>query len=89
MASIIFRDGKSKPWLAQVHRKGHRIFSRSFAQKKDAQRWAAEQERTIDLTGLPLTIEELKNTTVGDLVDRYLEKVTPRKASRENEPVIQ
>ena len=88
MASIIFRDGKSKPWLAQVHRKGHRIFSRSFAQKKDAQRWAAEQERTIDLTGLPLTIEELKNTTVGDLVDRYLEKVTPRKASRENEKLV-
>ena len=85
MASIVFRTGKPKPWLAQINRKGHRIFSRSFVQKKDAERWAVEQERTIDLTGLPLTIEELKKKTVGDLVDRYLRDVTPTKASAENE----
>ena len=89
MASIVFRDGKSKPWLAQINRKGHRIFSRSFIQKRDAERWANEQERTIDLTGLPLTIEQLRNTTVGDLVDRYLKNVTPqKKASAENEKLV-
>ena len=89
MASIVFRKGKSKPWLAQINRKGHKIFSRSFVLKKDAERWASEQERTIDLTGLPLTIEELKKQTVGDLVDRYLKEVTPNKiGSAENERLI-
>ena len=89
MATIIFRKDKTKPWLAQVARKGHRTFSKSFIAKKDAQRWAAEQERTIDLTGLPLTIEELRKQTVGDLVDKYLEKVTPGKiGSKDNEKLV-
>ena len=88
MASIIHRKDREKPWLAQVARKGHPTFSKSFIAKKDAERWAAEQERNIDLVGLPLTIKELKKQTVGDLVDRYLEKVTPDKASAENEKLV-
>jgi hypothetical protein len=85
MASIVLRKGKSKPWLAQIHRKGHKTFSRSFSQKRDAERWASEEERTIEITGLPMTIEGLKKQTVGELVDRYLREVTPTKAGAENE----
>ena len=88
MASIVFRKGRNRPWRAQIKKKGHKTFNKSFAQKKDAQRWAAEQERTIDLTGLPLTVEQLKKTTVGDLIDRYLKEVTPQKASAENEKLV-
>ena len=88
MASIVFREGRNRPWRAQIRRKGHSTFNKSFTQKKDAQRWAAEQERTIDLTGLPLTIEQLRKTTVGDVVDRYLKEVTPQKASVENEKLV-
>jgi integrase len=85
MATIVFRTGKNRPWLAQIRRKGHRVFSKSFVRKGDAQRWAAEQERAIDIHGLPLTVEELKKTTIGDLVDRYLVEVTPFKETASNE----
>jgi hypothetical protein len=61
----------SCPWRAQVKRKGHGTMVKHFVTKKEAQRWGEEQERSIRLAGLPLTNEELKKQTVGDIVRRY------------------
>ena len=88
MASIIHRKGRDRPWMAQVHRKGHGKFTKSFVLRREAELWAGEQERQIRLRGLPLTHDELKKVTVGELVDRYLKEVSPSKASHEIEKLI-
>lgn len=59
---------RTLPWRAQVRRKGHKVMVKMFMTKAEAQAWADEQERTIRLTGLPLTIDDLKKQTVGDIV---------------------
>lgn len=63
---------RTRPWRAHVHRKGYKPLVKMFRTERDAERWSAEQERSIDIAGLPLTIEELKKHTVRDLVRRYL-----------------
>jgi integrase len=80
MAQGIYKLPSGK-YRAHVHRKGHKQITRAFAYEADAIRWKKEQDRSIDLTGLPLTIDELKNKTVGDLVRRYLVEITPTKAT--------
>jgi integrase len=59
-----------------------------FATKQEAEHWAAEQERTIRMTGLPLTIEELKKVTVADIVKRYMKEKTPKKGCAPNEMTV-
>ena len=88
MATIVHRKGRNLPFLAQVCRKGHPTFSKSFLLRREAEHWAAEQERQIRLRGLPLTHDDLKKVTVGELVDRYLKEVSPTKASHEIEKLI-
>src|SRR5262249_4209906 len=48
----------------------------------------AEQDRSVDLTGLPLTIESLKKHTVGEIVRRYIEEKTPAKGCRVSETTV-
>ena len=79
---------RTLPWRAQVRRKGHKAMVKMFKTKPEAERWATEQERTIRLTGLPLTIDDLKKHTVGDIVCRYLKEVTPTKGSRVSETAV-
>ena len=79
---------RTLPWRAQIRRKGHKPMVKMFRTKGEAERWASEQERTIRLTGLPLTIDELKKHTVGDIVRRYLEEITPTKGCRVSETTV-
>ena len=79
---------RTLPWRAQVRRKGHKVLVKMFASKGEAEHWATEQERTIRLTGLPHTIEELKKHTVGDIVRRYLKEITPTKGCRVSETTV-
>jgi integrase len=62
-----------------VRREGYPPLSKSFASKADAAAWARDQERAIDRAELPTTVRELKGVTVGDLLRRYSETVTPTK----------
>src|SRR5262245_24423035 len=78
------KDG-SYSYRAHVHRNGQLITKGGYKSKKDAARWGREQERSIDNTGLPLTIEELKKHKASDIIDRYLKDVTPTKASAKTE----
>jgi integrase len=70
---------RGSSWQAQVRREGYPPLSKSFASKADAAAWARDQERAIDRAELPTTVRELKGVTVGDLLRRYSETVTPTK----------
>jgi len=70
-------------WQCQVRSRG-KYASRSFLVKADAERWGREQEIAFDRTGL--TTAPLGGT-LGDLVGRYLQEVTPKKKSAKNEAI--
>jgi hypothetical protein len=76
------------PWRAQVRRKGHGVLVKCFATKAEAEHWAAEQERSIRLTGLPQTIDDLKNRTFAEFIRRYRDEITPTKGSRVSETTV-
>lgn len=82
MATIRKRGDK---WQVQVRRKGVPPLSRSFFLKADAQAWARQIELEADRSGLSPDTAILHQTTVKDLVSRYLAEVVPRKQSAANE----
>lgn len=69
-----FRD----KWQAIVRRKGHPPQSKTFELKKDAEKWARQQERLMD-AGEWVDRSEAKRTTLGELLDRYGNEVCPTK----------
>ena len=79
---------RTLPWRAQIRRKGHPALVKMFKTKTEADTWANEQERQIRMAGLPLTIEDLKRQTVSDIVQRYLNEITPTKGSRVSEATV-
>jgi integrase len=85
MASIMYLPGRKLPWRAQVKRKGHPTLIKHFLTKDEAELWAAEQERSIRLVGLPLTVSTLQNHTVREIVEKYRDEVTPTKAGKVQE----
>ncbi len=70
---------RGSSWHAQVRRKGYPALTRSFESKADALAWARDKERGIDRADLPSNPRDLKTLTVGDLLRRYGETVTPVK----------
>jgi integrase len=70
---------RGQRWQVQVRRIGYPDFSKSFLTKSDAEKWAREKERAVDRAELPINVGDLKHTTVGDLLERYRDTVTPRK----------
>src|SRR5262249_35561865 len=56
--------------------------------EEDAERWIREQERSIEITGLPLTVDALRKHTLGSLVERYLKEKTPDKGSAYSETTV-
>ena len=51
------------------------VYSKAFTLKPDAERWAREQERSIELHGLHATFKEYQRVPVSELITRYLEKI--------------
>ena len=74
MASIRKR-GKS--WQVQVRSRKTGAISKSFHRKGDAERWAIEQEELIQ-TGQFAQIQ-IQDLNLADLMQTYVEKVTPTK----------
>jgi integrase len=72
-------------WKAQIRRAGFPSLSKSFLSKSDAEKWARDNERSIDRGELPLNHNELKATTLRDLLTRYLEQITPTKRGSNSE----
>ena len=65
-------------WQVIVKRKGYPTKSNTFDLKKDAEKWGRQQERLMD-TGEWADTAPAQQTTLGELLDRYLEEVTPTK----------
>lgn len=70
---------RSDRWNVQIRRKGSPALSRSFLTKADAQAWARQIESEADRRGLPASRKVLDDLTVGDLLTRYGDEVTPAK----------
>ena len=74
MATIRKRQNK---WEAQIRKKGYLPHSKTFLYKNDAQLWARSRERSMDLgEHLP---PPPSHQTLGDLLTRYAEEITPCK----------
>lgn len=76
MATIRRRGDR---WHVQIRRKGSPSFTRSFAQKRDAQRWARDSETAIYYSRLPPDPKALASVTLGELVRRYRDTVSTTK----------
>jgi len=85
MASIRKRKGK---WQVQVRRKGSGAVSRTFHVLKDAQAWARHMEAQADRGELPAHPEVLRGVTLHQLVERYMDAVSPRKRTHATERVV-
>ena len=82
MATI--RQRKSGKWQAMVRRRGQPPAARSFLNRFDAERWARQIESEID-RGVFVDRSPAERTTLAELIDRYLEEVTPHKRSADRE----
>lgn len=73
-------------WQAKVRRKGFPTQSRTFSYKEDAEKWVRAVERELETTGFVDRREADKNT-LGEVLQRYQQEVTPSKKSAEIESV--
>lgn len=77
MATFIKRNNK---WRAQVRKKGISK-SAEFETKSEAQKWAAELEKEIELANY----NPLANTTFSQIIDRYIKEYTVKKRGAREE----
>jgi hypothetical protein len=85
MATIRKRGAK---WQVQIRRTGFPSISRSFHVRKDAEAWARLTEVQADRSELPSDTKILHRITLGALVERYRETVSPRKRGYEIERIV-
>lgn len=85
MATIRKRGNR---WQVQVRRVGHRPLSNSFLSRKDAEAWARQAELGIDRTAIPHDPRHLERYTLGELVIRYRDTITPLKRSAAVEKTV-
>jgi integrase len=76
MASIRKRRDK---WQVQIRQLGHQSLTRSFLNRKDAETWARQTEVSLDRGALISRDDKLKRLTVGDLLTRYGNEISPKK----------
>lgn len=81
MATFRKRAGK---WQARIQRKGYPDQTKTFLSKSDAVSWARQTEMELD-RGSFIDRSELEKTTLGELLQRYLEEITPTKKGATNE----
>jgi hypothetical protein len=66
-------------WQAQVRRRGIPPRAKSFDRRADAERWARELEAEADRSGWLTDTRAAEKTTLGELLGRYIDQVTPTK----------
>ncbi len=85
MASIRRRKGK---WQVQIRRQGATPISRTFHVLDDAKAWARHMEVHADRGDLPAHPGKLRSITLGQLVERYRDTVSPKKRTHEAERLV-
>ncbi|MBM1170354.1 site-specific integrase [Microvirga arabica] len=66
-------------WQAAVRRKGMKPRAKSFDTKAEAERWARELEAEVDRFGRASDTRPAENITLGALLRRYRDEVSPTK----------
>ncbi len=82
MATI--RKLTSNKWQSIVRRRGHTPVSKTFSTRSECDIWARQVEGEMD-RGAYIPRITSKTTTLGDLIDRYIEEVSPLKRSCKND----
>jgi len=72
-------------WQAQVRRRGVPPRCKSFDKRTDATRWARELEAEADRSGWVADTRLAEKTTLGELLTRYRDQVSPTKRSAHTE----
>ena len=88
MATVVDRknsDGEIIGYQFKIRRKGFPVQSKTFTRKSDGEKWARKVESEMD-AGAFIDRGAAEDTTVKQLVERYLKEVTPkRKGARQEE----
>lgn len=79
-----FRKRGPYQWQAQVRKKGHPPQSKTFETRAEAEKWARGIEVEMD-TRVFVSRAEAESTTLHELLERYLDEVTPLKKGAEPE----
>lgn len=74
----------SGTWKAQVRKLGLPSVTKTFKTKHDAEVWARSVESEQD-RGVFVNRSEADRVTVAELIDRYIQEVTPQKRSARND----
>jgi integrase len=72
-------------WFVQVRRKGYTPRYHTVRTKREAEVWGRREEAAIDREEAPSDLRQLRSTTLGSIIRRYIAEVTPRKRSAETE----
>jgi integrase len=72
-------------WQAQVRRRGVPPRAKSFDKRTDADRWARDLEAEADRSGWVADTRVAEKTTLGELLGRYANEVTPAKRGAASE----
>tara|TARA_R100001594_G_scaffold122239_1_gene158342 strand:- start:283 stop:1263 length:981 start_codon:yes stop_codon:yes gene_type:complete len=84
VASIYKKRGK---WSALIRRSFHKPIHKSFISKQDAQRWARETERLIEMGEL-IDTSEANKTSLKQLLQRYETEVSSKKRTKQDPYLI-
>ena len=84
MATFYKRMGK---WGVWIRRSFHKPIHKTFASKQDAQRWARETERLIEV-GQFVDLSEANKTTLKELLERYEREVSAKKRTTADKYLI-
>ena len=69
---------RSNGWQARVRRNGYHDLTKTFSTRSKANEWARQVESDID-KGNFVSRVEAENTTLAELLTRYLKEITPKK----------
>ena len=74
-------------WYVQIRRAFHQPIYKSFISKLDAQKWARETERLIEV-GQFVDTTEANKTTLKQLIERYEREVSSKKRTSSDKYLI-
>ncbi len=77
-----FRNRDTYQWQDQARKRGHPVQSKTFETRTEAEQWARAMEVEMD-KGAFVSRGEAESTTLKELLERYLEGVTPLKKGAE------
>lgn len=69
---------RSNGWQVRIRRRGYSDITKTFSTRSDAIVWARQVESDID-KGSFVSMVEAENTTLSELLTRYLNEITPNK----------